>query len=213
MKFPEAIRRPLDWLFGTGSGVLYQGKCRTESWTELCYQVEEAVRVSCPEAEGYVVRSSLHNVASFVRAYRGLTSGLSVGLIPQERQASGALVLITINRWSRLHSFGIQLATACFFLAVVAGIVAAALAGWQVPFMGWILLVASALVAILFLKVLFLGINRVTWRDMTPEVQEHADTLVHVVRAVVETANDSCVPCREDSGDVAQLRSGAFHVR
>ncbi|MBX7106068.1 MAG: hypothetical protein K1X57_18450 [Gemmataceae bacterium] len=188
MKLPGAIRQGSDWLFGSGSAVLYQGKCRTDSWTELCHQMEEVVRVSCPESDGYAVHPLRHKSASFVRVYHGLTDGLSVSLIPQERPVGGSLVRVSVNRWSRLHSFGVQLVTAFFFLALIAGIAKVAVAGWQVPFLGWILLAISAVASILFTKVLFLGINRVAWRDPAPEMEERANTLVKVVRAVVEAS-------------------------
>ena len=189
MNLPAALLRALDWLFGTGSGVLYKGTCPTDSWPELCARTEEIMRAMCLEEEGYSVRATVYPYSCFVRAYQGLIGGLAVNLIPQKDAAGGSSALVSVNRWSRLHSFGIQVAIAVFFQVLLGSIVAVALAGWQVPFIGWILLGVSVLVTILVMRFLFFFIDLLAWRGQNENTEERAETLVTVIRMMCEAGS------------------------
>jgi hypothetical protein len=127
-----AALRPLGWLLGTRDRAVYRATFHAPSWPDLCSQVEGSVRASDPGGDGFAFRV-VKRPTCIIRAYRGMTSGFSVQLIPQLAPPGGANVLLVVGRWSRWHTWGVHVATAGFFVTLLGCVLALAVTGWQFP--------------------------------------------------------------------------------
>lgn len=194
MRLLTALLRPFEWLFGTRGDAFYRATCRTASWPEFCSQIEAVVRTHFPSERGFVVHPVHQKYACFVHVYQGLTSGFSVGLVPKSEPGGEVTVSLWGSRWSRLHSWGIQIATACFFLALLACIGLAAWKGWVIPFIGIVIAAVALLVTILVMRLLFFGITALTRASDTGALEEQLTAVVAAIQAVVEENQEVSIP-------------------
>lgn len=187
-----ALLRPLDRLLGPSQQAIYQATYHTRSWSELCTQVEEAVRASSPLDRRVAIQVTRH-VSWLIRGYRGRTGGFSVQLIPQSTLSDEGTGLLVINRWSRWHTWFVHLATGCWFFTLFGCLATVVVNGWDLPEIGYLILGASLVVTFVVARLLHSVAAQLESAGRNRLSDEELAAVVEHVRAVVERGPEVAV--------------------
>jgi len=184
-RFLTAALRPLELLLGRGRAV-YRAAIQARSWADLCPRIEGAMRGRYPgnEVEIDVTRRPIFTI----RAYRGMTSGFLIQLIPRPAASQGANILLLVSRWSRWHTWSANVASGCFFLTLFAGCLIYSAAGLQLPDLlpGYIILGISFCAAVVTARLLRPVLAAVEHSGRNCFTDEEIASVVGEVLAAVE---------------------------